>query len=114
MALGKLSTKYKLHSIGVTDDTLCPLCAATSETNAHLFFDSSLNKLYLVGIRQWTRILLKLASRMDIRKYKHNKVQKLVLRAIYTLVAYYIWQSMNDAVWNGYVSRPEQIVTQIK
>lgn len=98
MALDKIKTKDKLHSMGVTDDALCPLSTAATETGAHLFFDCPFSKLCLNGIRQWTGVRLKPISTMDIRKFKLNRFQKLVLCAIYTSTVYYIWKNMTDVV----------------
>ncbi|XP_057543353.1 uncharacterized protein LOC130821580 [Amaranthus tricolor] len=114
MALGKLRTKDNRHSIGVTDDDLCLLCATATETSANLFFECSFSNLCLDGIKQWTRVKLKSVSTMDTQKFKLNRFQQQIRCAIYTSTVYYIWTTRNDAVWSGYVNRPDQIVCRIK
>ena len=79
MALGNLRTKDKLHHFGVTNDDLCPLCAAATKIGAHQFFECLISKLCLDGIKQWTWVKLKPVSILDTRRLNLNRFQQQIL-----------------------------------
>ena len=103
VALGKLKTKDQLHSIGVVDDDLCPLCATSRETIRHLFFDCLFSIQCVEDMAKWVGIKFKPLIAMDFRRFKLNKFQQNIMCANYTSTIYAIWQCRNAAVWNSVV-----------
>lgn len=114
MALGKLKTKDKLFSIGVTADDVCPLCATSKETVRHLFFDCPFSRKCLASLESWVGVRFKYIEHMDFRKLKLRKPQQHILCTIYACTIYYIWRSRNTACWDHLVPLLNLIVLQIK
>ncbi|CAO2820483.1 unnamed protein product [Amaranthus hypochondriacus] len=114
MALGKLKTKDKLLAIGVTNDDMFPLCASSTETIRHLFFDCPFCRQCLDGLATWVGFRFKHINAMNFRKRKLNKLQQRAMCAIYACSVYAIWKSRNTAVWEHRVPLPSHIVKQIR
>ena len=114
VALEKLKTKDRLHSLGVTLDNLCPLCAEAKESTQHIYFECPFSQRCLDEIEKWTGIRLKPIARIDFRKYKLKKVQQQIMSVVYTSIVYAIWKSMNIAIWEDLVQTPHSVVLRLK
>ena len=98
MALGKLKTKDRCYSIGVTLDNLCPLRTETKKNIQHFYFECFFNQRCLDEIEKQAGTRFKPIAKMDFRKYKLKKVQQQIMSAIYTLTIYGIQKSRNISV----------------
>lgn len=114
MALEKLKTKDKLFALGVINDDLCPLCAASAETVRHLFFECPFSRRCLDDLAAWVGFRFKPLMVMNFRKRRLNKKQQQAMCSIYANYVYAIWRSRNLAVWEQRVSHPSHTVRQIR
>ena len=113
MALGKLKTKDKLHSIGVTLDNLCPLYVKQRKMfNTSTSIAPSVKKC-LDCIENWVGIRVKSIAKMDFRKHKLKRIQH-IMSAIYTSTIYAIWKCRNTAVWETLIQDPHSVTLKIR
>lgn len=105
MCLNKLKTRDRLKTIGICQDTICPVCGLANETRDHLFFECPFSYRCLQLLRDatvWIR-----------RRYKGSRVRKEMLFAILTATVHKVWVNRNQVCWDDKCANPKSVIKQL-
>ncbi|XP_048493464.1 uncharacterized protein LOC125494011 [Beta vulgaris subsp. vulgaris] len=103
---GRLATKDRLFSWGITDNDFCPLCTAASESISHLFFDCPFSRDIWNACQQHLKVVVTLRNLSDeihvvALKSKRRGAKAQLYCMMFAEAMYQIWLQRNAKVYGG-------------
>ncbi|XP_057249344.1 uncharacterized protein LOC130590806 [Beta vulgaris subsp. vulgaris] len=116
---GKLKTRDKLMSIGISRVDTCALCELDTETSQHLFFRCPFSKRVSHGTLQWLEKRSAVNECLYTQwkkwgRYSNSRRKQKIGYAVLTATVYEVWRARNNAIWNLKVPCPKAVIRNIK
>ncbi|XP_048492576.1 uncharacterized protein LOC125493351 [Beta vulgaris subsp. vulgaris] len=115
---GRIATKDRLFSWGVTVDNCCPLCNATCEIISHLFFECTFSQsIWTVCQRHLKVVVIRRQFDEEIHAVAMKSKRKGAIAQLYCMMfveaMYQIWLQRTAKIYGGIVLNTEANYRQI-
>ena len=114
----RLNTKERLLRVMNLTDGMCVLCGKCLESSQHLFFECSVSKCCMDGVKIWLKMRMKtIELGKQVRWLQRAKVsifQKEIWTSAIAATIYNIWRQRNNILWHGDSVNTGQIIGKVK